>query len=98
MPVIATACTREGNKETELLLFPNPATNDLAVNYYTSEDEDVVIRIFDMPGKVVTTREQAMPAGENISFFNISQLQGGMYFIEINNGEKSVTKKFMVAN
>ena len=68
-----------------LKVFPNPATDELGVNLELTEASDVSMRLFDMLGRVVLVNNtSALPAGDNFERLNISQLNSGTYFLQVN--------------
>jgi beta-glucosidase len=87
MPVTANNISQ--NELPELSIFPNPATNEISiVNRPFMPDGE--IKILDLYSRVLIdkpiTSEQ-----ENI---DISSLSNGLYFIEVNFGERKTIQKF----
>jgi len=77
------------SKETELLLYPNPASDIL---YFRSQGmRSKYITVVDLTGRVVL-REYGGPELENV---NISSLQQGLYFLQLYDGVGCVTARFI---
>jgi len=72
---------------TSVAIYPNPA-NDI-INIVNAENS--TIEVYDVLGKLLISKE-AITAQEQL---NISQLQIGTYFMKINNGSQSATKKLI---
>ena len=76
---------------TDLNIYPNPATNELHIE--TLVTEKLTVQLFDITGKQIM---------ENVSFnsstiINISSLYEGMYFVRIINADGAVVKTQKVA-
>lgn len=79
-------------------VYPNPARDVVNFTFDLSDQSDVVIHIFDVMGKMVTTLEQGqLPAGSQTMSWNVrDNLSGGVYFAVIRTGDKVETVKFAV--
>jgi hypothetical protein len=73
--------------EDDFLLHPNPVKGNV-VNIELPEADEFTFRIMNMMGQTILK-------GESQGQVNISSLKSGMYFIEINDGEDIMTKKFI---
>lgn len=62
-------------------LFPNPAQEQISVNL-RSEAETLPLTIYDLGGKQVLTQEVA---GTGVTTLSLSQLNSGVYFVNVNN-------------
>ena len=69
-------------------MFPNPANGD---RVYFSVTEDATINIYNVIGKLVSTR--AVTKSKNN--INISELSKGVYLLKINSGKQFITKKLI---
>ncbi len=79
-----------GNEENiyDLTLYPNPTQSEL--NIATVDGREVSYRIVNYLGQEVSKGQ--FSTKESI---NVSNLTNGIYIFEINDGQKSVTKKFV---
>ncbi|MES2812271.1 MAG: M4 family metallopeptidase [Bacteroidota bacterium] len=68
-------------------LFPNPVENILNVSVI--DNRNIAYRIFNMIGQEVKSGKLEQ------SEINVSNLEGGLYIFEINDGQKTITKKFV---
>jgi len=74
-------------EQLDFVLYPNPTADILRV---TSESESTIsYRIFDAIGQVI---QQNTATDQGI---NVSQLNKGVYLIELNQGNKRVVKRFV---
>ncbi len=76
--------------------YPNPVNrnNKLKTEYLKSNDEDAVVLLRDLTGKVM---EQAFVNGTTGTVeFNIDNKNPGMYLVEMQQGERKIVKKIIV--
>ena len=75
------------DSEEDFVIYPNPVKgNTLFVKL--SNNENATYRILNMLG-------QTMMKGDSVKEINVSSLKSGMYFLEVNDGEETMTKKFI---
>ncbi|MES2567027.1 MAG: T9SS type A sorting domain-containing protein [Bacteroidota bacterium] len=85
-------------KEHAIKVFPNPASDDVTIQYSLKNDADVKMELFDIFGKCVRTiinrRETSIDS--HTHSVSLKYLAAGMYFIKINiNGAESTVKLFV---
>ena len=68
-------------------IYPNPTSSTLTIQL--RDNRDASFKIISMIGQIV---KQGKIDGNSI---NVSNLQSGMYFVEINDGQKSITSKII---
>jgi hypothetical protein len=71
-------------------ILPNPVSNEVVIQYGNMGDY-FDVKIVDINGGVVFTAPRIL-SGQHI---NISNLKTGMYFIKINTGKETITKKLI---
>jgi len=77
---------------SSLFLAPNPAKTDLQVNFSNSQNLKTEFTITDVLGKTVSKYE--LSEGNSI-IIPVNELSNGIYFIKIQQGKNSITKKFI---
>ena len=77
--------------ENSLSIYPNPASENITINF-SSTSKNISIKIFDATGRLVKNMEN-LKSGENT--INVSELENGLYLINVNDGRSSVTKRFV---
>jgi thiol-disulfide isomerase/thioredoxin len=78
-------------------LYPNPATGNVNVALELLSSEKVSLDVYDMVGKVVFSEDfGTMSAGHSLKAIDVSQLNNGIYMMNINVGENSIVTKFVV--
>ncbi len=81
----------------ELVLFPNPSSNEITIDFETTESLPIEIAIFNMVGKKIRTVEsQTYPIGNQRVTTNINDLPNGMYYIQMANESGKLIEKFTV--
>ena len=78
----------EFDSEEDFMLFPNPVKgNELNVKLRT--DGSLTYRVLNINGR------QVMKGKLSQNKINVSDLQSGLYFLELNDGEEPMVKKFV---
>ena len=75
----------------DIQLYPNPVNSSLNIKLSSNWTPGSTIRIFNAIGNL--TLERKMNGNEDQ--FDLSSLAQGVYFIEIKDGQNSVTRKFI---
>lgn len=74
-----------------LSIYPNPASENITINFISSS-KNTSVKIYDARGRMVKNMEN-VKSGETT--LNVSELESGLYLINVNNGKSSVTKRFV---
>jgi hypothetical protein len=94
---IALAVNENDDLLQEVVLYPNPASSFVDIAFQTRSGEEISILIYDMTGKQIMNKQLGMlPTGKQKLHLDISNLNAGMYFYELNQGEATITDKFIV--
>jgi hypothetical protein len=78
--------------------FPNPVTNQAEIKFITGKSDDIMFRIYNLLGKQVYFREIRSTKGINLIDINTTNFSDGIYLYSINNGEKIISKRMVIAN
>lgn len=82
----------EGVGMDHISVYPNPATD--VVNFQVGNNEVSHINVFDMNGRLVSS----MQVTGNVETLNTENIQNGIYYYQMMNGEEMVaTEKFVVS-
>ncbi|WP_104735033.1 M43 family zinc metalloprotease [Hanstruepera ponticola] len=84
---VRTLDTDDGFGEDDFTIYPNPVKGGILYVKLPGNAQGTY-RIMNMIGQTVLT-------GNSIKEINVSGLKTGMYFIEVNDGEETMTKKFI---
>jgi len=78
-------------------LFPNPATEKVAVDFNLTAVSDVVVEIADINGKVMESKTlNNVTIGTNKVELNVNNYAAGLYTVAIKSNNTNVTKKLIV--
>ena len=82
----------------ELALYPNPATNEVNFSLNLDKAENVVVTVKDIAGREVLRNDFGKVQAGNVAPFklNVANLNAGMYFVELNAGERKAVGKLTV--
>ncbi len=80
---------------TDVVLYPNPADAEMAVEMYLVAATNLTVRIVDLSGKEIETHGIQGQAGQNVVLLDVAHLAQGMYMVEIVGAGAAVVKPFM---
>ncbi len=75
-------------------IFPNPASDLVAIQINSLIDETLSLELVDMTGRTIKTAY--IPAGSTISYLDIDNLQNGEYLLKIGSKNGSRTEKISI--
>lgn len=81
----------------EVSVYPNPAREQLNLQYELDGDADVKIEILDLMGKTIFSQQDAGILGSNRIGIDVSSFVSGFYFIKVSNGSNTLVRKFQVS-
>jgi len=79
-------------------LYPNPVNDQSKIQFITGEPKDIVFSVFNYLGEKMDEQIIAANRGVNDIFINANNYPNGMYLYSINNGEKIISKRMVIAN
>ncbi|CAN5407036.1 hypothetical protein BH09BAC5_BH09BAC5_14790 [soil metagenome] len=96
-------CTPQSIAETNGILlngiFPNPAHENVTVNFSAAESKEGKISITNTLGQIVKTLPVNYSAGNNQVTINVEDLPAGIYFVNFNNGSmNAATFRLIISN
>ncbi|MBL7887974.1 MAG: T9SS type A sorting domain-containing protein [Bacteroidia bacterium] len=87
----------ENKLDLGLNLFPNPATDNVQVNYELSAETTVTITVYDLTGKLVNTISKGNQAqGRHFAFINTAEMAKGFYTVTVQTTTGISTAKLIV--
>lgn len=86
----------ENELNSEVHLYPIPASDLINISYSINKLENVTIEMFDISGRLVMQAAiNKSQIGENNQSLNVSKLSTGLYSCRIKIGENIITKRFI---
>lgn len=80
------AINREVRRDGLVTAFPNPATEELKIQYYSEHDQTISITLYDQLGKQVLQQLKHVKKGIEPITLSIDDLKKGIYLLETNAG------------
>jgi PKD repeat protein len=87
-----------GINEAEIdnvFVYPVPARNIVNIQFGKLENENIAIDVFNMVGEKVISK-QIKVASNDVIQLDMSDKDVGLYFVNIQNGSKTITKKITI--
>jgi len=78
-----------------LTMYPNPTINEITLAFGTAISEAVTVVVTNNLGQTIETIERSTFNG-NLLSLNVSDYATGLYFVTVQTGNQSVTKKLIV--
>ncbi len=93
----SSAGVNESSNVLELAVFPNPASDNLQVNYNLTSGTNVTINVYDVTGKLISSVPNGYQAqGRYFAHINVGDLAKGFYTVNITTAIGSSTTKLLV--
>lgn len=89
LPILLTGGDSDG---LEALVWPNPFVNGVVARLEAGLEEEVLVQVFDISGRLVQRIAYVPETQLAIPLLNLSQ---GVYFIRFLSGQKSITKQLI---
>jgi hypothetical protein len=81
----------------DLKLYPNPARDNVAVEFTANGNTKMNINAYDLLGHKLINNETITVQGKNIFNLNTSKLGNGVYILEIENNGSKQYSKFLIS-
>jgi len=94
-----TGIAVEKKNQSEFSIFPNPASKDVIIHYSLNREEFVELKIFNLNGQLVREimSHQKQSIGDYKKTFDISDLNSGVYFINLSTSGYTKTLKIIIS-
>lgn len=77
-------------------VFPNPNKGEFKISISGLNNTAVKLTVCDLLGKAVYEQKGESINGTFVKDLQLSELPNGVYFVNINNGDKTLTRKIMI--
>jgi hypothetical protein len=94
---IITGLTRSENLQHSLIVYPNPASDQLFITLSSKNTESVSVKLINLTGSVVYQFSQKNSTDFFQKQIDISKLVPGVYFIELQTEKERLVKKVVVS-
>jgi hypothetical protein len=82
------------NNESGMDVFPNPFSSSANVVFETATNENAVLKIFDLQGRLVSEQATQITKGRNVITVSL-QLAAGMYIFRLESKSRLYTKRVL---
>lgn len=79
-----------------LSVFPNPAFHQVNVSFTIASKSNTQVTLYDVTGKVVSTKVLGEVVGAQATTINTSQLESGFYFVRVKTNHGIQTKRISI--
>jgi hypothetical protein len=86
--------TEEEFNNLNINVFPNPASDLIAIQVQGLVKNDMEISLVDMVGKIIETK--TIFKGQTIAYFDVSTVYSGTYFVKVSIDDMVTTKQVVV--
>ena len=91
----AVGVAEEVNTDFTFSFYPNPASDNITLNYALEESSKVSYTIYDLTGKQVQTESATRFPGAQQHNIDVNALQAGTYLLSVNVNGNAITKRFV---
>ena len=84
------------NTLSNMKLYPNPATDNVNILIASKENANAQLNIFNLMGQLVYSENVAVAEGNNLVRVSTSNLQAGVYMVNIKTNAGTSTQKLIV--
>lgn len=78
-----------------LNIFPNPATNQITIEFELAETKNVCLEIKNVLGQTIKIISNSFTTGNNKIDIDVSEFSSGLYFIQLQSKNKIISKKMI---
>jgi hypothetical protein len=90
----STGVNSNSINDGKVTIFPNPASDLIAIQIKDLVKENYDVILYDVTGKVV--EQKTLYQGSTIVYFDTKTLYSGVYFVKIIVGDNVITKKIII--
>ena len=81
---------------TQFTVYPNPANDYTSIAISLDKTEKVILTIVDLLGKEISKEEKVLFSGKTTERLDVSNFRNGVYFINLQVGNKITTQKLVI--
>jgi len=89
---VASHCIDSKN---QLIIFPNPVGDKLSFQFYSDEQNEITIEVYDVCGKSVVKKLSLVSKGKNLFTFDIQDISKGIYMLSVKTKSSATHQKFI---
>lgn len=82
--------------ENNMIVYPNPTDGIVNVSFNGASNSTATVRITDMVGRIITSRNVTVTEGNNKVSFDMTQYSKGVYLVELSNESSHSVQRLML--
>ena len=86
---------RKTDKIEMISIAPNPTSDLVNIDFFTPDTETYTITVTNMVGQILIENQQYLEEGNQRQNIDLSNLDNGIYFLSISNGNESSVYKII---
>lgn len=86
----------DAEKDIELKIFPNPTSDNININYFSQENDNMSIVITDVVGNIILSESYQLNEGENNINLQLKSVSNGIYFLNLDSKDFSKKEKIVI--
>lgn len=76
-------------------IYPNPAEEELSVEFYMGASASAQLIVMDLSGKQISSQSLSAQVGKNLAYINVKDLSSGFYLVQLKVGTSTETMRFV---
>lgn len=85
-----------GSKKLDCVLFPNPNKGEFTLDFMSNQSDNVSVSVLDISGKILQSQNWKVSGGQNNLSLNLSTFSKGIYFVQVQSNEGSISIKTLI--
>jgi hypothetical protein len=81
---------------SNLVVYPNPATDEVFVSFDNQNGKAISIELVDQLGRIVYTKSETQMIGFNTLGLNLSDVSEGLYSVLLHAGDNTIAKRVII--
>ncbi|MFM8758070.1 MAG: T9SS type A sorting domain-containing protein, partial [Methylophilaceae bacterium] len=94
--ITVSACAREAGKSAGFLVYPNPGSDMVNVEFNSENAGQYRMQLVDMAGRVVFSQDGEAMTGLNKFVLNVGEMAAGVYLLQTQNGSMNEVIRLIV--
>ena len=86
------------NAENKFHVYPNPAGNTIVMEWNSSTDEEILVRVTDINGQVIYDEKRSSHSGSNTVTLDVNAWPSGMYLFSLQFGKNMIAKNVIIVH
>jgi len=94
--ITVNACAREVGRTTGFMVYPNPSSDMVNVEFNSENAAQYRMQLVDMAGRVVFSQNGESMTGINKFVLNLGEMAAGVYLLQTENGGMNEVTRLII--